>query len=87
MKFDLVNLQQRVKKSFEPMRPITAKFISSRPWSLPHPQPSPGRMLTVSICHTKQCRKRQSEALKERFLVKAKTLTYTPEETTQLRLH
>lgn len=51
MKFDLVNLQQRVKKSFEPMRPITAKFISSQPWSLPHPQPSRGRMFTVSICH------------------------------------
>ena len=87
MKFDLVNLQQRVKKSFEPMRPITAKFISSQPWSLPHPQPSRGRMFTVSICHTRQCRKRQSGALKERFLVEAKTLTYTPEETRQLRLH
>lgn len=31
MKFDLVNLQQRVKKSFDPMRLITAEFISSQP--------------------------------------------------------
>ena len=81
MKFDLVNLQQRVKKSFDPMRAYNGgvHFISTRP------QPSPGRMFT--ICHTRQGRKRQSGALKKRFLVKAKTLTYTPEETRQLRLH
>lgn len=90
MTFDLVNLQQRVKKSFKPMRPITAELISvyvEAPRSLPRPQPSPGQMFTVLICHTRQCRKRQGGALKVRSLVKAKTFTYTFEETSSLCLH
>ena len=89
VKFDLVNLQQRAKKSFEPMRPITAEVISVNievTKGLPRPQPSPGRMFTVLICHTRHCRKRQNGALKARSLVKAKTFTYTSEETSPLCL-